>query len=123
IDPAPNRDDARVLSSATQQSQARRHIVRLWKKSGSLDEHLPALRVKLSKKEPDLESGRLLAEAYLSLKRLDDAIATLELVVKNAPGDRESLLTLENTYRKLGQYDHVSTTLERLLRSDPARSR
>jgi tetratricopeptide (TPR) repeat protein len=104
-------------------SQARRHVVRLWKRSGRLAVELPPLARLLDGIPPDLDAGRLLTEGYLAAQRLDAAIKSLETIVRHAPGDRDSLEALERAYRRGGNDTRVLEVLRRLLKADPARSR
>lgn len=112
-----------VVASAALRTQARRRVVRLWKKSGRLALELPPLSKSLKADPPDLDAGRLLTEGYLAAGRPDAGIETLEFVVRHAPGDTESLVALENAYRKGGNETKVLEVLKRLLRANPARSR
>jgi cellulose synthase operon protein C len=102
---------------------ARRHVVRIWKRTGRLAEALPALEKELTRTPPDLESGRLLAEAYLATRADRQAIATLKLILKHAAGDVPTLLLLESAHTKAGDYEETINTLEKLVEADPRRAR
>jgi tetratricopeptide (TPR) repeat protein len=103
--------------------EARQHIVTLWSLAGSLAPRAAGLERRLKATPPDLEAGRLLAEAEIRLRRHAEAERTLRTVVEAAPGDLESLGRLERVLgmqRKLGEAIQV---LERLARADPKRAR
>lgn len=121
-----------VLESGTETSDptadstrslARRHIVRLWKRTGQLAEALPPLEKKLRKSPPDLEAGRLLAEAYIATRADQRAIETLNEVLESSPGDRNSLLLLESVHTRSGHHKEAISVLERLVQADPRRAR
>src|SRR5690606_38196815 len=99
------------------------HVVRIWKRTGKLAEVLAPLSKDLHKTPPDLESGRLLAEAYLAARSERQAIATLKQVLKHAPGDLPSLLLLESVYTKTGDYEETIGILHKLVEADPRRAR
>lgn len=104
-------------------SLARRHIVRLWKRTGQLGEALRPLEQRLRKIPPDLEAGRLLAEAYIASRADQKAIETLKAVLESAPGDRNSLLLLESVHTRAGHHKEAISVLERLVEADPRRAR
>lgn len=110
-------------SSSTTKSLARRHIVRLWKRTGTIAQALPPLEKRLASKPPDLEAGRLLAEAYIASRADRRAIDTLRTILKTAPGDRSSLLLLESVYARGGHYKEALAVLKRLVKADPQRAR
>lgn len=75
--------------------ECRTRIVSLWGLERILEAQLPKLQAAFSAQPPDVESGRMLAEAQLHLRRLPDAEASLRRVIALAPGDAESYLALE----------------------------
>ena len=103
--------------------EARQHIVTLWSLDRSLPRRPAALRLQLEHKPPDLEAGKLLAEAELKLGQPEKAEATLRQLVRLAPGDVESWATLERTLVKLGRLAEAILTLEQLAVLDPANAR
>lgn len=103
--------------------EARQHLVTLWSLSGSLAPRTAALLRRLDGTPPDLDAGRLLAEAEMRLRRYAEAERTLRKIVAAAPGDVESLSWLERVLglqRKLAEAIEV---LERLARVEPKRAR
>ncbi len=103
--------------------EARQHIVTLWSLGGTLGQRVAPLERRLKQKPPDLDAGRLLAEAQVRLHRYADAEHTLRLIVKNAPGDASSLGRLERVLvlqRKLGEAIDV---LRKLVKVEPKRAR
>jgi tetratricopeptide (TPR) repeat protein len=115
--------DSTDPSTALTKSLARRHIVRLWKRTGMIIEALPPLEKRLAQKPPDLEAGRLLAEAYVAARAEQRAVETLKTVLQSAPGDRSSLLLLESIHSKMGQHREAISVLTRLVEADPQRAR
>jgi tetratricopeptide (TPR) repeat protein/HEAT repeat protein len=75
--------------------ECRTRIVTLWSLERVLEQQLPALEKQFRAVPPDVEAGRMLAEAQLHLRKLGDAEATLRRVIQTAPGDAESYLALE----------------------------
>ena len=103
--------------------EARQHIVTLWSLGGTLGQRVAPLERRLKQKPPDLDAGRLLAEAEVRLHRYADAERTLELIVKSAPGDASSLARLERVLvlqRKLAEAIGV---LHKLVKVEPKRAR
>jgi tetratricopeptide (TPR) repeat protein len=101
----------------------RSHIVTLWGLNRVLERRVVEVERRFRGPPPDVEAGRLLAEAQLHLRRLGQAEDTLRRVIALAPGDAEAYLTLE---RALVQDDKIAEalqTLEALVQVDPARSR
>ena len=103
--------------------EARQHIVTLWSLSGQLEQRAAPLARKLRSKPPDLESGRLLAEVQVRLRRYADAERTLKIVVKNAPGDAVSLGRLERVLVLQRKLKQAITVLKKLISADPKRAR
>ncbi len=103
--------------------EARQHIVTLWSLDRSLSRRPAALRLQLEHKPPDLEAGKLLAEAELKLGQPEKAEATLRQLVRLAPGDVESWAALEKTLVKLGRLAEAILALEQLVILDPANAR
>jgi tetratricopeptide (TPR) repeat protein/HEAT repeat protein len=103
--------------------EARQHIVTLWALSGQLLQRVAPLERRLRATPPDLESGRLLAEVLMRLRRYPDAERTLQLIVQKAPGDTSSLLQLERVLVQQRKLQQAIKVLETLVRADPKRAR
>jgi tetratricopeptide (TPR) repeat protein/HEAT repeat protein len=103
--------------------EARTRIVALWGLERVLEQQLPGLRAAFGATPPDLESGRMLAEAQLHLRRLPDAEATLRRVLEVAPGDAESYLALERVLVQESKIADAIGVLEKLALLEPKRAR
>jgi len=110
-------------SDATLAREARQHIITLYSLEGQLSQRVPALERRLAQKPPDLEAGRLLAEAHLRLRRYPEAERVLGRVIEAAPGDVESLNSLERVLVLEHKLRAAIGVLERLAESDPKRAR
>lgn len=110
-------------SDASLAREARQHIVTLYSLDGQLGTRVPALERRLAQSPPDLEAGRLLAEAHLRLRRLSDAERVLRRIVELAPGDVESLTSLERVLVLEHKLRDAIAVLERLADTDPKRAR
>jgi tetratricopeptide (TPR) repeat protein len=113
--------------------ECRTRIVALWGLQKSLDRQLPSLRSAFGATPPDVEAGRMLAEAQVHLRKLGDAEATLRRIIELAPGDVESYLALERVLaqeaeaavsderaKKIGE---AIAVLEKLAEVEPKRAR
>ncbi|MGA7123598.1 MAG: tetratricopeptide repeat protein [Polyangiaceae bacterium] len=103
--------------------ECRARIVTLWGLERVLDQQLPGLKRQFATSPPDLEAGRMLAEAELHLRRLPDAEATLRRVIEFAPGDPESYLALERVLVQESKIADAMAVLERLAQLEPKRAR
>lgn len=103
--------------------EARQHIVTLWSLGGSLAPRASGLERRLKATPPDLDAGRLLAEAQVRLRRYPEAERTLRTIVAANPGDVESLLRLERVLGLERKLSEAILVLERLARADPKRAR
>ncbi|MBN2196422.1 MAG: tetratricopeptide repeat protein [Polyangiaceae bacterium] len=103
--------------------EARQHIVTLWSLMGTLDRREVPLARRLGASPPDLEAGRLLAEAQLRRKRYPAAQTTLETITRHAPGDVASLASLERVLVLQRQLRAAIGVLTRLVEADPKRAR
>src|SRR5262249_39102493 len=72
---------------------------------------------------PDLEAGRLLAEAQIRTRRHADAERTLRRLTELVPGDQESLARLEHVLVLERKLTDAIATLERLVALEPKRAR
>ena len=103
--------------------EARQHIITLWSLSGALAPRSVSLRRRLDATPPDLDAGRLLAEAEMRLRRYGEAERTLTKIVTAAPGDVESLSWLERVLNLQHNLPRAIEVLERLARAEPRRAR
>lgn len=103
--------------------EARQHMVTLWSLSGQLAQRMPPLERRLHGSPPDLEAGRLLAEAQMRLRRTADAEVTLRYVVAHAKGDAASLSALERVLVQNGKLREAIEVLEKLVQLEPKRAR
>ena len=103
--------------------EARQHIVTLYSLEGQLGQRVPALERRLAQTPPDLEAGRLLAEAHLRVRRYADAERVLTRVIDAAPGDVESLSSLERVLVLEHKLREAINVLEKLSRTDGKRAR
>src|SRR5262249_37015540 len=71
--------------------EARQHVVTLWGLRGQSGQRMNGLAKRFGASPPDLQAGRLLAEAALRARRYSDAERTLRKLAELAPGDAESL--------------------------------
>ncbi len=103
--------------------EARQHLVSSWHLERTLTQRIAALEGQLRSKPPNAEAGRLLAEAWLKLKKPREAAQALEAVIALHPGDLESLARLERAYADEGRVQASLKVLERLAKADPKRAR
>ena len=103
--------------------ECRTRIVSLWGLERVLGAQLPPLRAAFVATPPDVEAGRMLAEAFLRLRKLGDAEATLRRVIELAPGDTESYLALERVLVQDGKVEEAIAVLARLAEAEPKRAR
>jgi tetratricopeptide (TPR) repeat protein len=113
--------------------ECRTRIVALWGLEKVLDRQIPALRAAFAGTPPDIESGRMLAEAQVHLRKLPDAEATLRKIIEVAPGDAESYLALERVLVQQGEaavsderakkISEAIAVLEKLAEVEPKRAR
>ena len=103
--------------------ECRTRIVSLWGLERVLEQQLPALDRQFRATPPDVEAGRMLAEAQLHLRRLGDAEGTLRRVIEAAPGDAESYLALERVLVQENKIADAIALLEKLAQVEPKRAR
>jgi len=103
--------------------EARQHVVTLLSLTGQLAPKLVGLERKLAADPPDLDAGRLLAEAHVRLRRYDDAERVLRKLTQLAPGNVEDLTRLERVLVLGHKLEAALGTLEKLVKLDPKRSR
>ncbi|NRA33477.1 MAG: HEAT repeat domain-containing protein [Polyangiaceae bacterium] len=102
--------------------EARQHIVTLWSLSAELKQRLRPLERRLAFEEPDLESGRLLGEAYIRLRRYGDAERVLRVVISHEPTDIAALKRLERVLVLQRKMPAAIEVLEQLRRADRRRA-
>jgi cellulose synthase operon protein C len=103
--------------------ECRTRIVTLWGLERVLEQQVPALEKQFRAVPPDVEAGRMLAEAQLHLRKLGDAEATLRRVIATAPGDAESYLALERVLVQENKIADAIAVLEKLAEVEPKRAR
>jgi tetratricopeptide (TPR) repeat protein len=103
--------------------EARTRIVTLWGLQRVLEQELPGLRKQFAATPPDIEAGRMLAEALIHLRRLPDAETTLRRVIDSAPGDADSYLALERVLVQETKIADAIAVLEHLAEVEPKRAR
>jgi tetratricopeptide (TPR) repeat protein len=103
--------------------ECRTRIVTLWGLERVLDQQVPILAKRFAAIPPDIESGRMLAEALLHLRKLPDAEAALRRVIELAPGDAEAHLALERVLVQEGKIADAIAVLDQLATLDPKRAR
>ncbi len=103
--------------------EARQHIVKLWQRGGQLGARRSALVLRLHQKPPDIESGRLLAEAELLARDYPAAERTLRIVTTAEPGDTASLSALERVLALEGKRDEAILVLKKLVLAEPSGAR
>ncbi|MBN1605460.1 MAG: HEAT repeat domain-containing protein [Polyangiaceae bacterium] len=103
--------------------EARQHVVTLWSLDGTLAKRINVLARQLRAQSPDLEAGRLLAEAQLKLRQFAAAELTLSRIVELAPGDIESLVRLERALSLGHKLKGAIAVLRRLVVADPGHAR
>lgn len=103
--------------------ECRTRIVTLWGLERVLEQQLPGLREHFQGTPPDIEAGRMLAEALVHVRRLPEAQAALQRVIELAPGDAESYLALERVLVQQGKIADAIEVLTRLAKLDPNRAR
>lgn len=116
-------EKARDTQDRTLAREARSRLVTLWALERSLESRLPALRKRFLGPPPDIESGRLIAESEVHLRKLGDAEATLRKVTELAPGDADSYLALERVLVQQNKLVEAIAVLEKLVAVDPKRAR
>jgi len=103
--------------------ECRSRIVTLWGMERILDQQVPVLARQFAGTPPDLEAGRMLAEALLHLRKLPEAEAALRGVIALAPGDAEAHLALERVLVQENKIADAIVVLEHLATLDPKRAR
>jgi tetratricopeptide (TPR) repeat protein len=116
-------EKARTSGDKILAREARSRIVTLWGFERILEGQLPTLTQKFGTTPPDVESGRMLAEVQLHLRKLADAEVTLRRVIAGAPGDADSYLALERVLVQENKTGDAIAVLEKLVAVEPKRAR
>lgn len=103
--------------------ECRTRIVSLWGLEHVLEAQIPGLRAAFAKSPPDVEAGRMLAEAEFHLRRLGEAETALRKVIELAPGDTETYLALERVLVQENKIKDAIAVLGKLAEVDPKRAR
>jgi tetratricopeptide (TPR) repeat protein len=114
---------AKEKGDKTLARECRTRIVSLWGLERILEQQVPALEKQFRATPPDVEAGRMLAEAQLHMRKLGDAEATLRRVIEAAPGDTESYLALERVLVQENKIADAIAVLEKLAQVEPKRAR
>lgn len=114
--------DASVERAARR--EARRRIVGIYSRRGTLNQQLLAWQAAFAAEPPDLEAGRYVAEAHLRARprNVEGAESALARLIQLAPGDVESLLALERVRVAQGDLPGAIEVLQRLVDADPHRA-
>lgn len=100
-------------------AEARRHLIRIARETGTLPAELRRLRARFEAKPPDLEAGRRIALAEERAHSEASAAATYEAILRAAPDDRAALLELSRLQVALGHSEQALPLYERLARLYP----
>ncbi len=103
--------------------EARQHIVTLWSLSGTMQMRVAPLERNLASTPPDLNSGRLLAEIFMRMRRYPQAERALQRVVEHAPGDAQSHIRLERALVLQRKLSEAIDVLKKLVKIEPKRAR
>jgi HEAT repeat protein/tetratricopeptide (TPR) repeat protein len=105
------------------QREARQHLVTLWSLRGQLNQRVSGLNKRFNAKPPDLEAGRLVAEAGVRTRRYADAERALRRLTELAPNDTSALAELERVLVLERKLADAIVILERLVALEPKRAR
>ncbi|MGZ3416618.1 MAG: HEAT repeat domain-containing protein [Polyangiales bacterium] len=103
--------------------EARTHLVLLWVAQKKLEPQVSPLQAAFKGPPVDLESGRLLSEVLLHLRRLPEAEKTLRAIIAESPGDVDARLVLERVLVQQGDVAGAMKVLEELVKADPKGAR
>lgn len=109
---------------ATARREARRRIVALHERLGTLETQLATWERDFAAEPPTLDAGYMLVEAY-ARRRPPDVVAVERALARIAavrPGDVDTLQALERSYVLRGDRARAITTLEQLVEADPTRA-
>lgn len=103
--------------------EARQHVVTLWGLRGQSAQRMNGLAKRFAATPPDLDAGRLLAEAELRARNFAAAERTLRRVTELAPADAEAWARLETVFVQEHELKEAIGVLERLVTLDPKHAR
>ena len=103
--------------------EARQHVVTLWGLRGQSTQRMNGLAKRFASTPPDLDAGRLLAEAELRARDFPAAERTLTRVSELAPADAEALGRLEAVLVQEHKLNEAIGVLERLVTLEPKHAR
>ena len=105
------------------QREARQHLVTLWTLRGQLNQRVSGLAKRFNAKPPDIEAGRLVAEAAVRTRRYADAERALRKLTELVPADTSALIELERVLVLEHKLGDAIVVLERLVKLEPKRAR
>jgi tetratricopeptide (TPR) repeat protein len=105
------------------QREARQHLVTLWGLRGQLNQRVNGLAKRFAAKPPDLEAGRLVAEAATRTRRYPEAERALRRLAELSPTDASVLGELERVLVLERKLADAIVVLERLVVLEPKRAR
>ncbi|HEY6880482.1 MAG TPA: hypothetical protein VI299_20805, partial [Polyangiales bacterium] len=116
------RDYRQLMVLGVNQREARRHLVGLWRRAGTLDAHVAQLRAQLANGFA-LEPARMLAALYESdpLRAAEQRVLLMELLARE-PRDRDALRALAQLQRDAGELHAALTTTTELLAQAASRA-
>jgi tetratricopeptide (TPR) repeat protein len=103
--------------------EARQHVVTLWSLRGQSPQRMIGLAKRFAATPPDLDAGRLLAEAELRARNFLAAERTLARVTELAPTDAAALGRLEAVLVQEHKLKEAIGVLERLVTLEPKHAR
>ncbi|HSU41425.1 MAG TPA: tetratricopeptide repeat protein, partial [Polyangiaceae bacterium] len=110
-------------TSADLAREARQHVVTLWGLRGQSAQRMNGLAKRFAATPPDLDAGRLLAEAELRARSFGAAERTLRRISELAPADVESLKRLETVLVQQRKLADAIGVLGRLVTLEPKHAR
>jgi tetratricopeptide (TPR) repeat protein/HEAT repeat protein len=102
--------------------EARERIAGIWSRSRRLEAEVRQLATAFAADPPDLEAGRLLAEAHRRGRNLAAAERVLQRLAELDPRDADTLLALERVRTQAGDLMGAIEVLRRLVDADPRRA-
>lgn len=105
------------------QREARQHLVTLWSLRGQLNQRVSGLTKRFAAKPPDIEAGRLVAEAATRTRRYADAERALRRLTELVPTDTSAFSDLERVLVLQHKLAEAIVVLERLVALEPKRAR
>jgi tetratricopeptide (TPR) repeat protein len=103
--------------------EARQHVVTLWGLRGQSTQRMNGLAKRFAATPPDLDAGRLLAEAELRARSFAAAERTLVRISELLPTDIEALKRLETVYVQERKLAEATGVLARLVTLEPKHAR